>query len=54
MTHSEEKQKSVETLSECPKKFDLAGKDIKAVMFKDLKAIVFKKSKESRRVILIN
>ena len=51
MTRSEEKQK---TLSECPQKLDLAGKDIKAVMFKELKAIVFKKSKESRRVILIN
>lgn len=42
MTHSEEEQKSVETLSECPQKLDLAGKDIKAVMFKELKEIVFK------------
>ena len=54
MTCSEEKQKSVETVFQCPKKLDLAGKDIKAVMFKELKEIVFKESKESRTVILIN
>lgn len=51
MTRSEEKQK---TLSECPQKLDLAGKDIKAVTFKELKEIVFKESRESRTVILIN
>ena len=44
MTRSEEKQKSVETVFQCPKKLDLAGKDIKAVMFKELKEIVFKDS----------
>jgi len=54
MTCSEEKQKSVETVFQCPKKLDLAGKDIKAVMFKELKEIMFKESKESRTVILIN
>lgn len=40
MTHSQKKHKSIETISECPQKLDLAGKDFKAAMinkFKELK-----------------